>query len=168
MAAGAAASSLFVRPHTARAASKPTKPVVATDRSGKVVTAASWLSTHDTTTPDLVLGLDGEPYFLLLAKTKAAAAPSVDDDESVESQPAFELLDYALRAECTHLGCLVQPEPMGGGFACPCHGSKYMADGSVTRGPAPKALALARVVIAEGDGTVSLMPWSDADPRAAA
>jgi cytochrome b6-f complex iron-sulfur subunit len=45
---------------------------------------------------------------------------------------------YAISRVCTHLGCLVKNE--GGGFQCPCHGSRFALDGSVTKGPAPKAL----------------------------
>jgi cytochrome b6-f complex iron-sulfur subunit len=46
---------------------------------------------------------------------------------------------YALDAVCTHLGCLVQQQA-GGGFACPCHGSRFTADGQVITGPADRAL----------------------------
>ncbi|MCX6031902.1 MAG: ubiquinol-cytochrome c reductase iron-sulfur subunit [Chloroflexi bacterium] len=46
---------------------------------------------------------------------------------------------YALDAVCTHLGCLVE-QSAGGGFACPCHGSHFSADGQVQSGPASKAL----------------------------
>ena len=53
---------------------------------------------------------------------------------------------YAISRVCTHLGCLVKSE--GEGFQCPCHGSRFALDGTVTKGPAPKALpwmAIARV-----------------------
>lgn len=40
---------------------------------------------------------------------------------------------------CTHLGCIVAIEEAGG-FACPCHGSKFNEKGKVTGGPAPKGL----------------------------
>ena len=40
----------------------------------------------------------------------------------------------ALSLICTHLGCTV--EQAENGFQCPCHGSRYAADGQVERGPA--------------------------------
>jgi nitrite reductase/ring-hydroxylating ferredoxin subunit len=43
---------------------------------------------------------------------------------------------FALRARCTHNGCVVPTF----GNACPCHGSEYAIDGSVTAGPAPTSL----------------------------
>ena len=46
----------------------------------------------------------------------------------------------ALSLTCTHLGCHVRPSSSGG-FACPCHGSRFAADGSRTAGPARSALA---------------------------
>ncbi len=46
---------------------------------------------------------------------------------------------YALDNVCTHLGCLIHPQP-DGSFACPCHGSRYAADGQVIRGPATRPL----------------------------
>lgn len=46
---------------------------------------------------------------------------------------------YAISAVCTHLGCLVHHRE-DGGFACPCHGSRFDATGRVEGGPAPRAL----------------------------
>ncbi len=45
---------------------------------------------------------------------------------------------YAISRVCTHLGCLVKSGTDG--FHCPCHGSAFAPDGSVVKGPAPKAL----------------------------
>jgi cytochrome b6-f complex iron-sulfur subunit len=44
----------------------------------------------------------------------------------------------ALSLVCTHLGCTVESKPEG--FACPCHGSRFDAQGKVTRSPAKKSL----------------------------
>jgi nitrite reductase/ring-hydroxylating ferredoxin subunit len=56
---------------------------------------------------------------------------------------------YAVSTVCTHLGCIVKSE--AGGFDCPCHGSRFALDGSVIKGPAPKALPWLSVVAAGGD-----------------
>lgn len=45
----------------------------------------------------------------------------------------------AMSLICTHLGCIVGEAP-GGGFLCPCHGSRFDAQGNVTGGPAPRPL----------------------------
>ena len=45
---------------------------------------------------------------------------------------------YVISAICWHLGCTVKRG--GPGFACPCHGSQYDANGQVIQGPAPKPL----------------------------
>lgn len=65
----------------------------------------------------------GEPY---LAPGRAVVL--VRDGEGV----------WAVSRVCTHLGCIVQPSPTG--FDCPCHGSRFSADGAVVKGPAPKPL----------------------------
>ncbi len=46
---------------------------------------------------------------------------------------------YALDAVCPHLGCLVEPLE-GGGFLCPCHGSRFDRAGGVETGPATQPL----------------------------
>jgi cytochrome b6-f complex iron-sulfur subunit len=55
---------------------------------------------------------------------------------------------YAISTVCTHLGCIVKPSATG--FDCPCHGSKFAADGKVIRGPAPAALAWRKVSVDGG------------------
>lgn len=65
---------------------------------------------------------------------------------------------FAISTVCTHLGCIVKS--MGEGFECPCHGSQFAADGSVVKGPAPKALPWRKVTgsggtyIVDEDATV--------------
>jgi cytochrome b6-f complex iron-sulfur subunit len=50
---------------------------------------------------------------------------------------------YAISTVCTHLGCIVRPGTQG--FECPCHGSRFAPDGSVVKGPAPRALPWVKV-----------------------
>jgi nitrite reductase/ring-hydroxylating ferredoxin subunit len=52
---------------------------------------------------------------------------------------------YAISIVCTHLGCIVKPTPDG--FQCPCHGSRFAKDGTVTKGPAPRALTWLQVSV---------------------
>jgi Rieske Fe-S protein len=47
---------------------------------------------------------------------------------------------YAVSAVCTHLGCITQWKPDADMIACPCHGSKFKADGTKIEGPAPRPL----------------------------
>ncbi|HUK41169.1 MAG TPA: Rieske 2Fe-2S domain-containing protein [Candidatus Acidoferrales bacterium] len=56
---------------------------------------------------------------------------------------------HAISRICTHLGCIVKPSDTG--FDCPCHGSKFAKDGSVIKGPAPKALPWLEVKHLGGD-----------------
>lgn len=61
----------------------------------------------------------------------------------VHTEAGFSALSLA----CTHLGCTL--EQQADGFACPCHGSRFDADGNVTHGPAAKALVPLRVDVDE-------------------
>lgn len=45
---------------------------------------------------------------------------------------------HVISAVCTHLGCTVKR--VMNGFDCPCHGSKFDAEGKVLSGPAPRPL----------------------------
>jgi cytochrome b6-f complex iron-sulfur subunit len=64
---------------------------------------------------------------------------------------------YCISARCTHLGCTVQlvnmKEAQGGfEFHCPCHGSKFRADGANFAGPAPRPLYYYKLSVAADDG----------------
>jgi Rieske Fe-S protein len=45
---------------------------------------------------------------------------------------------------CTHLGCRID-RIVGDEAVCPCHGSRYRADGTVAAGPANRALTPLRL-----------------------
>jgi len=131
--------------HGGKPASAKAKPVVAQDKRFQEVLVSKWAQTSKGQ-PDLVLGLRGDAYVLL------------------PGQDGGALRNYALKAECTHLGCLVQWDPRGKKFLCPCHGSQYDSEGSVLRGPAPHPLALAQVGLT-AEGKVQLSAWEGEDFR---
>jgi cytochrome b6-f complex iron-sulfur subunit len=74
---------------------------------------------------------------------------------------------HAVSAACTHLGCTVkytklnQPKQVDTDgakrtinfeFHCPCHGSKYYADGTNYSGPAPRPLRCYKLEVSPDDG----------------
>lgn len=59
----------------------------------------------------------------------------------------------ALSLTCTHLGCTLEQD--GDGYACPCHGSRFSAEGEVQKGPAARQLNQLRVEVNQ-DGHVIL------------
>ncbi len=47
---------------------------------------------------------------------------------------------YAVSAVCTHLGCITQWNTQDNLIECPCHGSKFLRNGTKVAGPAPRPL----------------------------
>ncbi len=68
----------------------------------------------------------------------------------VSNTPAGLLTLYGV---CTHLGCLPKWVPTNSRFECPCHGSKYRANGTYIEGPAPRGLDRFPVTVTFTDGT---------------
>ncbi|MGD1901108.1 MAG: ubiquinol-cytochrome c reductase iron-sulfur subunit [Geitlerinemataceae cyanobacterium] len=61
---------------------------------------------------------------------------------AVIRDPANAEALIAVNSLCTHQGCAVEWEAGEGAFACPCHGSAFAPDGSVTSGPAEDPLGM--------------------------
>lgn len=53
----------------------------------------------------------------------------------------------ALSLLCTHLGCTVKEDRQG--FECPCHGSRFNADGTVQSGPAKAPLRYLQIQLTD-------------------
>ena len=68
--------------------------------------------------------------------------------EVVVTQPTAGRF-VGLTAVCTHTGCIVD-KVADGLIECPCHGSRYRLDGTVARGPAPRALPARPVTVVDG------------------
>jgi cytochrome b6-f complex iron-sulfur subunit len=51
----------------------------------------------------------------------------------------------AISLVCPHLGCTVNITSEG--FSCPCHGSRYLPDGSLRNGPSSRPLATLRIEV---------------------
>ena len=57
---------------------------------------------------------------------------------------------FALSATCTHLGCMTRYEKENSRIFCPCHGSQFGLEGTVTGGPAPRPLPRLDLVLEDG------------------
>jgi cytochrome b6-f complex iron-sulfur subunit/menaquinol-cytochrome c reductase iron-sulfur subunit len=62
---------------------------------------------------------------------------------------------WAFSAACPHLGCTVEARKVAGDppsweFSCPCHASRFRADGQVLEGPSPRALDPLAVRVVDG------------------
>ena len=55
----------------------------------------------------------------------------------------------ALSATCPHLGCGISQDNRGG-YVCPCHASRFAADGALVRGPSPRGMDPLPVRLADG------------------
>ena len=91
------------------------------------------------TQPDPQTDFDGGPAasFADGSRTLLAQVPAV----VIKDVRGFTVLSLI----CTHLGCTVENKPDG--FACPCHGSRFNPQGTVTRGPAAQPLNALRTEV---------------------
>jgi len=117
--------------------------ILAKDILGNPIPASQILA-EPPGTRALVAGLAGEPTYL-----------TIKQDGSLDSVGIVD--------NCTHLGCTFPWNKIDQQFQCPCHGSRYSADGSVVRGPAPLPLKLVHVAV-ESNG-ILIAHWTEIDPR---
>jgi Rieske Fe-S protein len=66
----------------------------------------------------------------------------------------------AFSGVCPHLGCVVDRDKDGKGFACPCHASHFTADGTVQGGPAPRGLDPLPVKVEGGRVLVQVLQFA--------
>lgn len=95
-----------------------------------------------------VLPSPAKKFKVTLPPSLASAQPYLPAGRSVAIVKEGNSV-HAISRICTHLGCIVKPSDAG--FDCPCHGSKFAKDGSVIKGPAPKALPWLEVKHLGGD-----------------
>jgi len=120
--------------------------ILAKDKFGTPIPASQVLA-EPPGTRALIAGIAGEPTYVTVT-----AAGGIDELGIVDN--------------CTHLGCTFPWNGVDRQFQCPCHGSRFAADGSVQRGPADRPLKLVRVRV-EGD-SIWIAPWTEIDPRTGA
>jgi Rieske Fe-S protein len=88
-----------------------------------------------------------------LASTGSAALVNTSSGNFLVSRAGDQFT--ALTATCTHEGCVVS-NFQSGTYECPCHGSQYSTNGSVTRGPATRSLAQFQTSFANNVLTIRL------------
>jgi 3-phenylpropionate/trans-cinnamate dioxygenase ferredoxin reductase subunit len=98
------------------------------------------VKTVDRSVDDLVAGHGG----LVLVDGKQLAVYRDDDGATV-----------ALSPRCTHMGCTVDWNDTARTWDCPCHGSRFAADGSVVHGPASEPLERVGGSASSADGVAA-------------
>jgi Rieske Fe-S protein len=98
-----------------------------------------------------VLASPSKKFRVMLPDTLAAGEAFVPPGRSVALYRDSQGV-HALSTICTHLGCVVKSGTEG--FECPCHGSRYAQDGTVTKGPAPRPLNWLKVTHSGGQWIV--------------
>jgi cytochrome b6-f complex iron-sulfur subunit len=117
--------------------------MIAKDRLGNIIPVRQILA-EPPGTRALVAGLAGEPTYLTVLENSTLDPVGIVNN-------------------CTHLGCTFPWNEVDQQFQCPCHGSRYTADGVVVRGPANRPLKLVHVAV-QSD-IILISPWTEIDPR---
>jgi cytochrome b6-f complex iron-sulfur subunit len=82
----------------------------------------------------------GGTFTFDVAAVPPVGAPPADNPEGKFWLARTEDGVRSLYKVCTHLGCLYKWIGATSRFECPCHGSKFEADGAYIEGPAPRSL----------------------------
>jgi thiosulfate dehydrogenase [quinone] large subunit len=91
----------------------------------------------------------------LVATSAVSVGKAKQVKDPVSGDPAWVLQLTAgqftcLNATCPHQGCAVNFVSPSDGFACPCHGSRFSADGKLLGGPATRGLTSIPVTVVDG------------------
>jgi Rieske Fe-S protein len=71
----------------------------------------------------------------------------------------------ALSTVCPHAGCAVDWDERGAAFVCPCHDSRFAANGERSSGPSPRAMDALEVDLKEGRVSVAWRRFKTATPK---
>jgi len=121
-----------------------------------LIAAQGGYATYDFLYPRFKAGEFGGKFIL----GAASSMPTVGTPPEARVDGKFWLVqtDEGIKAiymVCTHLGCLYKWEASNTRFECPCHGSKFTAEGIYIEGPAPRSLDQFSVEVLENDVIVS-------------
>lgn len=105
----------------------------------------------------------GGAFTLNAAAVPPVGAPPADNPEGKFWLTQTEDGVKALYKVCTHLGCLYKWEETNDRFECPCHASKFEADGTYIEGPAPRSLDQFAMTALDASGN-ELAKVEDASP----
>jgi cytochrome b6-f complex iron-sulfur subunit len=94
----------------------------------------------------------GGTFTLDASAVPPAGTPPADNPEGKFWLSSNEEGVKALYKVCTHLGCLYKWVDRNDRFECPCHGSKFQADGTWIEGPAPRDLDQFAMTALDADG----------------
>jgi len=108
-------------------------------------TLVRFISYQSQASPPSQVDLGPATDYPLGSRTPVASAQAI----IIHSEQGFS----ALSLVCPHLGCAVNVT--SDGFACPCHGSRFLPDGSLRNGPASHPLSPLRLEV-NGEGRLIL------------
>eukprot|EP00953_Heterococcus_sp_UTEX-ZZ885_P021120 11792-Heterococcus_DN1.PRE.2 len=118
-----------------------TEAVKARDLNGKVLSAVEWIATHKPIDRELVMvSTDRYDSFTSIFNEFKCMRNSSDTQlhrtRGSKGEATYVMMDnegrimpFGLAATCTHMGCVVPWVRSENEFICPCHASRYDANG---------------------------------------